>query len=138
MSRLETPSIRRALLIVDHGTRAASANRHLEELARAVASQRPDWLVQHAHMELAQPDFPTGIDLLVERGAQEILVHLHFLGAGFHVRESIPKLIERARERHPRVSLATTEPLGRDPRLVDIVVGRMDGQGRDARQSSKE
>jgi sirohydrochlorin ferrochelatase len=131
-------SARRALLIVDHGTRLPSANRLLEEFARAVASQRPEWLVQHAHMELAEPDFTTGIERLVERGAAEILVHLHFLGAGYHVRESIPALIEQARERHPRVSIATTEPLGRDPRLVEIVVDRMDDQLRAARHSSKE
>ncbi|HKK52853.1 MAG TPA: CbiX/SirB N-terminal domain-containing protein [Myxococcota bacterium] len=127
-----------ALLIVDHGTRAAHANLHLEELARSVAKERPGWLVQHAHMELAEPDFGTGIELLVERGAREILVHLHFLGAGYHVRESIPSLIAEARSRHPRVPIETTEPLGRDPRLVDIVVGRMDLQSRSARQSSKE
>jgi len=131
---------RPGLLIVDHGTRAAANNRHLEELAQAVAQERPEWLVQHAHMELAEPDFAQGIEQLVARGADEILVHLHFLGAGFHVRESIPELVAEARARHPQLPIETTEPLGRDPRLVEIVVGRMDRQSlesRAARQSSK-
>lgn len=132
--RLHRPS----LLIVDHGTRIAEANRGLAELARAVAAQRPDWLVQHAHMELAQPDFATGVDLLVERGASSVLVHLHFLGLGYHVRETIPELVASARRRHPRVPIETTEPLGRDPRLVEILVGRMDAQRPPERQSSKE
>jgi len=141
-------SRRRGLLIVDHGTRATAHNRHLEELAEAVARERPEWLVQHAHMELAEPDFAQGIERLVERGADEILVHLHFLGAGFHVRESIPALLAEARARHPQLPIEATEPLGRDPQLVGIVVGRMDRQSRPspgspsrpsgaARQSSK-
>jgi sirohydrochlorin ferrochelatase len=134
----DSPSRRPALLIVDHGTRAATANRHLADLAGAVAAQRPSWLVQHAHMELAEPDFPTGIDLLVARGASEIVVHLHFLGGGLHVRESIPQLVETARARHPDVPIETTEPLGRDPRLVEIVIARVEDQVRDARQSSKQ
>lgn len=126
-----------ALLIVDHGTRNAEANRRLAELARAVARERPDWLVQHAHMELGDPSFDTGVEWLVERGALEILVHLHFLGVGMHVRETIPSLVEEARARHPHVEIRLTEPLGRDPRLVDIVVDRMDAQRRAPRQRSK-
>lgn len=128
-------SKRPGLLIVDHGTRAAANNRHLEDLAQAVARERPGWLVEHAHMELAEPDFAQGIDRLVERGADEILVHLHFLGAGFHVRESIPALLAEARARHPQLPIEVTEPLGRDPRLVEIVVGRMDRQSRPSRPS---
>jgi sirohydrochlorin ferrochelatase len=128
---------RPALLIVDHGTRSAAANEQLAELARVVADERPDWLVQHAHMELGHPDLATGIEQLVERGASEILVHLHFLGGGLHVRETIPALIEEARARHPRVPILLSEPLGRDPRLAEIVLGRMDDQLRDSRQRSK-
>jgi sirohydrochlorin ferrochelatase len=117
---------RRGLLIVDHGTRHASANARLARLAERVASARRDWLVRHAHMELAQPDFAASVDALVADGASEILVHLHFLGAGMHVRETIPELVEDARSRHPTIAIRTTDPLGDDPRLVDIVLERMD------------
>lgn len=125
------------LLIVDHGTRSAAANAPLAELANRVGSARPDWIVEHAHMELAEPDFDTAIDLLVSRGASRILVHLHFLGVGFHVRETIPQLVAIARERHSAVSIETTAPLGDDDRLVQIVLDRMDAQSDPDRQSSK-
>lgn len=123
----KTPVSRsRGLLIVDHGTRNEAANERLAALAESVANERPEWLVRHAHMELAAPDFEQAIDALVRSGASEIFVHLHFLGAGFHVRESIPNLVEAARERHPGVEIATSDPLGHDPRLVDIVIQRLD------------
>lgn len=125
------------LLIVDHGTRSAAANAPLVELARRVSSARPDWVVEHAHMELAEPNFDTAIDRLVSRGASQILVHLHFLGVGYHVRESIPQLVAIARERHSTVSIETTSPLGDDDRLVEIVLDRMDAQSDPDRQSSK-
>ena len=125
------------LLIVDHGTRSAAANAPLAELARKIGIARPDWIVEHAHMELAEPDFDTAIDRLVSRGASEILVHLHFLGVGYHVRESIPRLVAIARVRHATVSIETTEPLGHDERLVEIVLDRMDAQSDPERQSSK-
>lgn len=129
---------RRAILIVDHGTRNEEARKALAGIAAEVASARPDWLVEHAHMELAEPDFIAGIDTLVARGATHIYVHLHFLGAGYHVRESIPELVLEASERHASIWIEISEPLGHDPRIVDIVVERMDRQSIDSRQSSKE
>lgn len=116
----------RGLIIVDHGTRVAEANARLARFAERVAHERPDWLVRHAHMELAEPSFDQAIDALAEAGAREIFVHLHFLGAGFHVRESLPALIAAARARHPAIGIVASEPLGEDPRLVEIVVGRLD------------
>ena len=124
------------LLVVDHGTRSAEANAPLAELAEKIGSARPDWVVEHAHMELAEPRFDVGIDLLISRGATRILIHLHFLGIGYHVRETIPQLVANARERHPTVWIETTAPLGDDERLVEIVLDRMDAQSDPARQSS--
>lgn len=128
----------RGLLIVDHGSRNDEANARLAAMARRIALVRPDWLVEHAHMELALPDFEAGIDALVARGARAILVHLHFLAAGFHVRESIPRLAERVRTRHPGIEIELSTPLGEDLRLVEIVLDQMSEAelARD-RQSSK-
>jgi sirohydrochlorin ferrochelatase len=125
-SRNDAPKIGRGLLIVDHGTRSESANARLAVFADRIASERPGWLVVHAHMELAAPNFEQAIDSLVRSGANRILVHLHFLGSGYHVRESIPQLVDAARERHPQVEIQTSTPIGDDPRLLQIVVDRMD------------
>ena len=130
-------SNQRGLLIVDHGTRSATANAMLAEFASKVSSARPSWIVEHAHMELAEPDFGSGIDRLVSLGANEILVHLHFLGVGFHVRESIPKLVATARERHATITIELTTPIGADARLVEIVLDRMDAQSDPDRHNSK-
>ncbi len=116
----------KALLIVDHGTRSHDANARLAAFAERVAAERPDWRVAHAHMELAEPDFATAIDALVSDGATEIHVHLHFLGRGYHVRETIPELVATARARHTRIEIHVGDPIGDDPRLIDIVVERLD------------
>lgn len=115
-----------ALLIVDHGSRNVAAREATAALAKKVAAARPDWLVDYAHMELAEPDFHAGIDALVHRGATTVFVHLHFLGSGFHVRETIPELVEAASARHPQLRIETSPPLGEDPRITDIILWRMD------------
>lgn len=126
----------RGLLIVDHGSRNLDANARLAAFARRIADARPEWLVEHAHMELALPDFEAGVERLVSRGARAIFVHLHFLGTGFHVRESLPLLAERMRERHPDVEIELSAPLGDDPRLVEIVLEQLEAQLSRERQSS--
>ena len=126
----------RGLLIVDHGSRNEEANARLIAFARRIAEARPDWLVEHAHMELASPDFTAGVDALVTRGARAILVHLHFLGTGFHVRESLPRLADAMRARHPGIEIELTTPLGDDLRLVEIVLNQMDADPTRERQSS--
>lgn len=127
----------RGLLIIDHGSRNAEANASLAALAKKIGSARPNWFVEPAHMELAKPDFDTAIDQLVARGANEILVHLHFLGTGYHVRESIPQLVDGARARHPTIPIEMTATLNDEMRLVEIVLDRMDAQSGADRQSSK-
>ena len=110
---------RRALLIVDHGTRSAEANLRLAAFAEQVASARPEWRVTHAHMELAQPDMPTAIDALVAEGAVEIHIHLHFLSAGYHVRETIPELVEAARARHTQMEESEREARIKERNRID-------------------
>ena len=112
----------RALLIIDHGSRNEHANQAISEFAGRIAEARSDWRVAHAHMELAQPDVPTTIDALVSDGVSEIHVHLHFLGRGYHVRETIPELMEAAQARHPGLSITISDPIGEHPRLVDLVL----------------
>lgn len=130
---------RPAVLIVDHGTRNDAANEKFERLARRIGEARPDWLVEHAHMEIAEPGFEAAIDLLVARGAGEVFVHLHFLGAGYHVRESIPELVERVRAKYPDLRIETSDPLGDDPRLLELILDRIESRsGSSAQPESPE
>ena len=136
---------RPGFLIIDHGTRNEEARETFSRFVAALANARPDWLV-----ELVEPGFVAGIDALVARGATQIFVHLHFLGAGYHVRESIPELVAEVSQRHASISIKIGEPLGHDPRIVDLVLDRMEDQMNDrlvysppdsppeASQSSKE
>ena len=120
---------RKALLIVDHGSRNAEANAATAAFAARVASERTDRRVTHAHMELSQPDVATTIDLLVADGVDEIHVHLHFLGRGYHVRETIPELMDAARDRHPTLQITISDPIGEHPGLVDLVLESPPGAG---------
>lgn len=115
-----------AIVLVDHGSRRPEANVHIDELATLLIEQRPGWLVRSAHLELSEPCVPEVIDACAREGAGRIFLHPFFLLPGRHTRDDLPRLAQEARERHPGVSVHVTETLGLDPKLVQIVLDRID------------
>ena len=118
--------MKRAILLVDHGSRRAEANAQLEELAERLRQRATDRAVCFAHMELAAPTIADGIDACVAAGAEEIVVHPYFLGPGSHTTRDIPRLVEEALSRHPGVRVYISQPLGVHDKLVDVILERVD------------
>lgn len=125
--------MKRAVLLVDHGSRREEANSQLDALAERVRARLPDRFVQLAHMELAEPSIEQGVDACVAAGAQEIVVHPYFLGPGSHTRDDIPRLVAEATARHAGLRVAISEPLGLHDKLVDVVLARIEEAGRGER-----
>jgi sirohydrochlorin ferrochelatase len=115
---------RRALLIVDHGSRSADANRQLEELAARVRAARPELVVELAHMEIAPPTIADGVAGCVRAGAREVVVCPWFLGPGRHTTETIPELVARAAADYDGLHVRIAEPLGIDERLIEVLLSR--------------
>ncbi len=115
----------RALLIVDHGSRSAAANRVVATLARKLQKRLPDWVVRSAHMELARPSIAEAIDACVGAGAREIVVHPYFLAPGLHATRDVPALARAAVRKHRGVRVRITRPLGIHDGLVDVVLDRV-------------
>jgi len=118
--------VKRAVLIVDHGSRREEANAQLEAIAERVRARLPECLVETAHLDVVPPDIGQGIDACVAAGAEEVVVHPYFLAPGRHTREDIPRFVAAAAARHPDVRVRVTEPLGLHDKLVDVVLERID------------
>ena len=115
----------RAILLVDHGSRRLEAGTVVEAVAAEVRARLPDYVVEVAHLEIEQPDIAAGIDRCVAAGAQEIHIHPYFLAPGMHSTRDIPEQAMAASARHPGVAIQVSEPLGFDPRIVDVVLDRV-------------
>ena len=123
--RAATQGARRAaLLLIGHGSRIASANRLLRDLARGLRTILPGRAVEIAYLEAAAPDIREGIDRCVARGATRILIVPYFLYLGGHVRRDLPKAAAAARRRHAGLEVRIAAHLGLDRRLLAIVADR--------------
>jgi sirohydrochlorin ferrochelatase len=124
--------VKRAILLVDHGSRRPEANAQLEQLAALVGERVPDTIVRFAHMELATPDIATAIAQCAAAGARELVVHPYFLAPGNHSTHDIPRQVNEAAGRHPGLTVRVSEPLGLHPKLVDVILDRVDEVAREA------
>jgi sirohydrochlorin ferrochelatase len=117
--------VKRAILLVDHGSRRPEANAQLESLAALLAERVPETVVRFAHMELAPPDVAAGVAACAAAGADEIVVHPYFIASGNHSTRDIPALVRAAVAHHPGIVVRFTEPLGLHPQLVDVILDRV-------------
>jgi len=119
----------KAIMLMGHGSKAPGANETLREVARAVQEKGGFGLVQHAFLQMVEPDFQEAMDIIVSKGFSDITVMPYFLYMGLHVTQDLPAEIEEAQKRHPGIKVTLTESLGFDRRLVDIALERIDRKG---------
>jgi sirohydrochlorin cobaltochelatase len=74
-----------------------------------------------AYLELMGPPLDEAISALINKGATSIRVVPLFLGQGGHVKEDLPRLVERARKSHPQVAIALEPPIGEQPTVIDAI-----------------
>lgn len=113
------------LLIIDHGSRRPDANRVVRQVAEMVRETSRFLIVQHAHMELAEPTIQQGFETCVAAGADAILVQPYFLGPGRHSTSDIPRMVREAARNHPRVTIRFSAPLGPHPKMGELILERI-------------
>jgi sirohydrochlorin ferrochelatase len=118
--------VTRGILLVDHGSRRAEANALIEQVALQLARRLPDAIVRAAHMEIAAPTVAEGLAACVAAGADDIVVHPYFLGPGNHSAHDIPRMVREAAADHSGVRVRISAPLGPHPKLVDVIIERVD------------
>ncbi len=115
----------KAILILAHGSRERKTMETLKEVSTMTKAQLPGVLIETAYMEFCDVNLEKGLDKLIEKGADEIVVVPYFLFAGIHINEDVPGEIEEYLKGHPGVKVTMGNTLGPDPRLANILVDRI-------------
>jgi len=104
----------KGLLVIAHGSRRAESNDEIRELAARVSVQAAGQFdhIDCAFLELAQPSIPEGIQSLVDKGVQSIVVMPYFLANGMHVAKDIPAFLKEASEKNPQIQLSVSPYIG--------------------------
>ncbi|MEJ7138090.1 sirohydrochlorin chelatase [Amphibiibacter pelophylacis] len=132
-----------ALILFAHGSRDPRWALPFERMAQALRERLPSaesTRVQLAFLELMTPSLSEAATHAVQSGAQRIAVAPLFLGAGSHIREDLPALLDDLRQQHPGVQLDLLPLLGDMPELTAAVAGiyaPLLGEGTDGEDGQK-
>ena len=113
--------MRRALLIMVHGSPDESANEPIYRVADRVVSRGVYPIVAVGFLECNRPTIQESIDSCVLQGAERIDAVPYFLHTGKHVADDLPTLMGEARDRYPEIEFRLADYLGRSPRITDIL-----------------
>jgi len=104
--------MKKAILLVSHGSFAPQAKKEIAALARILKKQSGVPIFEFAFLEINHPDIPEGIKRCVKKGTTQITLLLNFLNSGVHVLEDITRIVKTAKRRHPRVLFHISPPIG--------------------------
>ncbi|MGC8659879.1 MAG: sirohydrochlorin chelatase [Desulfomonilaceae bacterium] len=118
-------SIKKAIILMGHGSRVPDAGRHMEQVATGLKDKFGYNIVEICYMSRLGPHFPEIFEKCVTQGASEIVVIPYFLHDGLHLVLDIPEMMQEIGSRYPNVKLVLGENLGFDDTLVDLVQKRI-------------
>lgn len=111
----------KGIVLLAHGSRDPQWTVSFEQVRAAVERRLPECATALAYLEQSVPEFATAVDQLVARGATLIEVVPLFLGAGGHVRNDVPQLVERAKARHAQVHFLLKPFIGDAQAVLDAI-----------------
>jgi sirohydrochlorin ferrochelatase len=112
--------MKKAVLIISHGSYSPKTIKEIKTLVEILKKKSAVKIFHYAFLEIASPSIPQGIDICVDEGAEEVVILLNFLNSGKHVDQDIPRIIEEARLKHPKVKISMTKPVGQHVGIVDL------------------
>ena len=100
--------------MVAHGSRSEKSNQHFADLVGEISTDQPEGtpLVQHAFLEMAEPDIAQGLTRLKQSGAKTILLLPYFLSPGRHVAEDIPSIAQKWADENSDIEVKALPYLG--------------------------
>ncbi len=117
--------MKRALLVVDHGSREPEVAAHLARLAEELRRRQPGVAVYVAHLELVKPSIAEAIAACAADGISDLVVHPFFLVPGRHASRDVPREVEAAAAAHPGMRVRVSAPFGSAAAIVDLILAAL-------------
>jgi sirohydrochlorin cobaltochelatase len=110
--------LRRALLLLAHGSRDPQWSRPFKRLASLLSAK---FLVQVAYLEFMRPSLDEAAAKLAAAGARSVRVVPVFVGSGRHLKRDLARKAAALRKRHPRLRIAVRRAIGEETRVIEAI-----------------
>ena len=108
------------VLLVGHGTREPRGVEAFFTLAAEVSRRLAGLTLEPSFLELSEPEIAVGLNRLVARGVNRVVVAPLMLFAAGHVHHDIPAAVDQAARRHRDLEVHFARHLGYDRRVAAL------------------
>ena len=110
--------MKEGIVLLGHGSKDPEWSQPFEKIAVSLGKRAPAVAVALAYLEHG-PSLEEAVAALAAKGAMSVRVVPLFLGAGGHVKEDLPKLVELARRSD--LKLILEKPIGEQPEVIEAI-----------------
>ena len=113
----------RGIVLFAHGARDPEWALPFEAIRDAVRTQRPEYPIELAYLEMMSPALEEAVDSLASQGASAITVFPLFMAQGGHLKQDLPRILDAVRATRPNLPIALQTAIGDAPELLDAISG---------------
>ena len=120
----------KALVIIAHGSRREESNHEIEYLTNEVRNlvKNEFEIVEYSFLEMAKPLLIDTIENVISKEASEITIFPYFLNSGVHIKNDIPHIVEKMREKHPDCIFKLSLPIGAYKGMAEIIQKQLESK----------
>jgi sirohydrochlorin cobaltochelatase len=111
------------IVLFAHGARDPEWARPFEAMRDVIRRARPECPIRLAYLEIMEPRIGEAVAALVEEGASAITIFPLFMAQGAHLKDDLPRLVEKIRQEHPHIPLTLERALGEVPEVLEAIAG---------------
>ncbi|MEO9295291.1 MAG: CbiX/SirB N-terminal domain-containing protein [Nitrososphaera sp.] len=115
--------MKRALLIVDRGSREPEVRQEMQEICALAKSKAGYYYADYCFLEVLPPFIEEGINRCIASGAHSITIVPYFLYPGMKLKDTVKQSARIGREK--KLKIAITRPLSYHPSMPRLVAERV-------------
>lgn len=109
------------IVLFGHGARNAAYVEPFQRIRAAMLARDPQAQIEIGFLELSQPTLEDAIAALVAQGTLAIRIVPIFFAPGRHILKDLPERAAAAMDRHPGLSIETSDAVGLVPAVIEAM-----------------
>jgi sirohydrochlorin cobaltochelatase len=110
-----------AIILFAHGARDPDWAAPFGMIQRQLQAARPEVQVELAFQDFMTPTLDAAVAQAVARGAKRAVLVPLFMAQGGHLKQDLPLLVGKIRERHPQLELQLLPAIGDVPEILQAI-----------------
>jgi sirohydrochlorin cobaltochelatase len=110
-----------AIILFAHGARDPEWAAPFDIIKQQLQAARPEVQVELAFLEFMTPSLEAAVALSAAQGAKRIVLVPLFMAQGGHLKQDLPLLVEKIRQRYPQLEVQVMPAIGDAPEILQAI-----------------